>query len=185
MAGGLSKSEASGPRFHVETVHVTVPRKSDCEFRVLLENEDFSKPTGFQPDVELWMPALAPSPKLLHRQSWDAYNWYEFCRRYNLELDGKSDACEWLRGFACRQQLTLTYVQGNAERNVAVAVKRYLERLECRRRWDAGWIIGGYVAPLRQEIEAVGGLWFASHKVWTMPDGSSWRHIQSMLPGDF
>jgi hypothetical protein len=81
--------------------------------------------------------------------------------------------------------LTLTYQRGDARRNVAVAVKQHLEELECRRRYAAGWIIGGLTWPVREEIVRSGGLWFGRHKAWTMPDQVSWKYIQSLLPGDF
>ena len=67
----------------------------------------------------------------------------------------------------------------------ADGMKRHLEQLECQDRWKAGLMIGGYVYPVRDEIKQAGGLWFAPHKTWMMPDRESWRYIQSLLPGDF
>jgi hypothetical protein len=79
----------------------------------------------------------------------------------------------------------VAYVEGSSDRNVAIAVKRHLEHLECKRQWKAGSIVGGYTFPVREEILRRGGLWFARHKAWMMPDHESWKYIQSLLPGDF
>lgn len=164
--------------FRIEIVHAS-NAKVDCgDVRVAFEA---TKPTC----VDLWLPSLAPSDELWHQFSCDDYEWHEFCRRYRLELDQKPSECERLRSLASEYRLTLTYQTGDCRHNVAIALKQHLEHLECKRRYDAGWIIGGLTWPVQKAIERRGGLWFARHKVWMMPDYESWKHIHSLLPGDF
>lgn len=60
-----------------------------------------------------------------------------------------------------------------------------LDEPEAIRRYEAGWIVGGYTHPIQAAILRQGGLWLRRHRVWTMPDRDSWILIRSLLPGDF
>jgi uncharacterized protein YeaO (DUF488 family) len=165
-------------RFCIDIVHASAAKVGRDNVRVAFEA---TKPTC----VDLWLPSLAPTDELWQQFSCDDYEWHEFCRRYRLELDQKPSECERLRSAACDCRLTLTYLSGDCRHNVAIAMKQHLQHLECKRRYDAGWIIGGLTWPVREEIERCGGLWFDRHKVWMMPDQKSWKYIHSLLPGDF
>ena len=158
----------------------------DNAFCVEVEHVDAREPRA----DEVWLAVespneFAPSEGLLRWFGYEAENWYEFRRRYHRELEKQSVRCERLHESACRSRLVLTYCHGNAQRNIALALKQYLEILECHRRWQAGWIIGGYNFPVREEIHALGGLWFAQHKAYVMPSRTTWQAIQNLLPGDF
>lgn len=171
--------------FHVTVCHAAEARRTPEEIRILVEP---SGPPAFDLqalDIDMWMPSLAPSQALLQWYAHDGKKWYEYYRRYNRELNEQFEDCERVRALACKFPLTLVYLEGERACNFAVLLKQHLERLECFRRWDAGWMIGGYTAPLRTEIVARGGLWFAGHKVWVMPDRESWQAVRSQLPGDF
>lgn len=164
--------------FQIETIHAGTAKIGCGDVRVSFEA---TRPTC----VDVWLPSLAPSDELWQQFSCDDDEWHEFCRRYRLELERKPNCCERLRSLACECRLTLTYLAGDCRHNVAIAMKQHLEHLECKRRYDAGWIIGGLTWPVREEIECRGGLWFARHKAWMMPDRKSWEYIHSLLPGDF
>ena len=170
-----------GPQEHwicIEIAHASAAGVGRGEVRVAIE--------GDRPDdVDLWLPVLRPSRAVWQQFSCDDYQWHEFCRRYRLELDQKPGECERLRSVAYGCRLALTYLSGDCRHNIAIALKQHLEHLECKRRYAAGWIIGGLTWPVRAEIERCGGLWFARHKVWMMPDHESWKYIHSLLPGDF
>lgn len=170
--------EQREPRFCIGIIHASAAKCGRDKARVAFEA---TKPTC----VDLWLPSLAPSDELWQRFSCDNYEWHEFCRRYRLELDQKPGECERLRSVACDCRLTLTYLAGDSQHNIAIAIKQHLEHLECKRRYEAGWIIGGLAWPVREEIERCGGLWFARHRVWMMPGHRSWKYIHSLLPGDF
>lgn len=170
--------EHQGHGFRVETIHANEANVECREIRVAFE--------PVKPDsVDLWLPSLAPSDALWPQFSCDDHAWHEFCRRYRLELEQKPSECERLRSLACECGLVLTYQTGDCRHNIAIAAKQHLEHLECKRRYNAGWIIGGLTWPVRDAIEARGGLWFPRHKAWTMPDYQSWKYIHSLLPGDF
>lgn len=170
--------ESDRNRFHAEiAAQHSADARTDA-LRVAIEAPPCRK-------GELWLPSLAPSNEVRRHFSCEAFQWYEFCRRYRRELAQRERMCEHLRWLACKRPLCLVYAQGDEQHNVAIAMKQHLEELECRHRYQAGWIIGGHTWPLRKEIVSNGGLWFARHKAWTMPDEASWRTILSLLPGDF
>lgn len=145
----------------------------------------FEQTTLADSHIDLHLPALGPSRQLWSWYSGKESNWYEFVRKYHLELEEHPRDIQSLRGLACELTLTLVYVAGDAERNVAVAARHCLEYLECRRRYAAGWMIGGLTYPVRKQIEELGGLWYGKHKVWVMPSSHACKCIRSLLPGDF
>jgi uncharacterized protein YeaO (DUF488 family) len=129
--------------------------------------------------LDRYFPMLAPSRSLVQWLADDPDRLDEFARRYRRELQDQPAPCETLRRLAWDAPLTLTYREGLAGRHGALALQRHLEQLECFRRWDQGWMIGGEVNALRDEIERHGGLWLARHKVWMMPDQASWQRVQA------
>ncbi len=164
--------------FHLDIVHTSDAARGRVAVCIALE-------VNPPDDMALWLPSLAPSGAAWKRFSCDDHEWFDFCRLYQFELQKRKCQCERLRSLAHKRSLALTYQAGDATHNVAVAMKQHLELLECERRYDAGWIIGGLTWPVRDEIVRCGGLWFARHKAWTMPNRASWKYIHSLLPGDF
>lgn len=171
--------------FRIEVAHANSPRAAEAGVRVSLHAETTSDVYRQPFDVDLWMPQLAPPPDLFNAFQAGFCDWYEFQRRFANQLESSADDCEQLRHLACESGLVLLRNSENTEHNVAVAMKHHLEQLECRRRWNLGLIVGGYLYPLRDEVVHSGGLWFARHKAWVMPDRQAWDYIQSLLPGDF
>lgn len=114
-----------------------------------------------------------------------SFDWYDFSHRCRLEFARHLSTCEWLAETARSSTLWLTYSRRKSIQHGARELKRHLELLEAHRRYDRGWMIGGYTLPVRAEIERLGGLWLGKHKTWTMPDRASWLHVLSLLPGDF
>ncbi|MBD3673911.1 MAG: DUF488 family protein [Planctomycetaceae bacterium] len=134
---------------------------------------------------DVWRPELAPDPGLQASYENGVIDWHEFVRRYTRELRLSLEYCEHLRALACDPGLVFVSSATDIERCAEAALAQHLERLECEHRWSQGLMIGGYVYPVREEIMQAGGLWFARHKAWMMPDREAWLHIQSQLPGDF
>ncbi len=103
-------------------------------------------------DLDAWIPSLAPSSTLLESFSDDAAMWLEFCRRYRRELNQQHDTCERLRRIACQRRLVLVHGGDDREHKVALALKEHLRLLECQRRWNEGWVVGGHTFPIRHQI---------------------------------
>ena len=171
--------------FQVEVVNLNDAGNGDEQVRVAFEQcpEPEREPEANL--IDLWVPAIAPTSALLGWFNNDEVKWHEFERRYRRELLKVPTQCERLRSLACTTMLTLIYMYGSAGRNAAIVLKKHLIELECQRRWDAGWMVGGHTSPVRNEIEQCGGLWFGWHKAWMMPDRESCDYIRSLLPGDF
>lgn len=130
-------------------------------------------------------PPITPSSPLVQWFGFGPGKWYEFCRRYRLELERQPQECERLLRVAREQSLLLCYELGDARHNIALALRQHLIHLECCHRWEAGLMIGGHAKPLKEEIARAGGLWFPRHKAWMMPDRATWQRIHDLLPGDF
>lgn len=128
---------------------------------------------------------IAPSDDLRKWFGHDAEKWHEFRRRYRTELLEHHDICGRLAEHACRQTVELLFAARDEQHNNAVVLAEYLQELECQRRWNEGWIVGGHTSPVKVALREAGGLWYMRHRVWTMPDRASWEYAQSLLPGEF
>lgn len=149
-----------------------------CGFQVFVDRAIGMNEKPFAP--------VQPSDEL--RAWWKAdpqARWDEFYRRYQRELEHQPGLCEQLRQRASTERVILVYAFGTPCENVAVPLKRHLEDLECRLRWQNGWMIGGHTAGVRDAIIRRGGIYYSRHKVWMMPSEEDTRVIRSILPGDF
>ena len=170
--------------FQIEVLEAWATSPDDQHFRVsVVACHQSSSPQIATPDGRL--PELSPSRELSEAYADGRADRHEFLRRYLRELEHHSEQCEWLRSKAGHRGLALMVDDDDASRCAAYGMKRHMEHLECQHRWKAGLMIGGYVYPVREKIRQAGGLWFARHKTWMMPDRESWQYIQSLLPGDF
>lgn len=134
--------------------------------------------------IDEWLTTLVPSREL---REWckTSNSWYDFERRYRLELAGRQVECDRLAEIARNQILWLVASSCDFMQRGIAALKWHLENSEAKRRYQAGWIIGGYATPVCEVIHRLGGLWLSRHKAWTLPDRESWEHVQSLLPEDF
>jgi uncharacterized protein YeaO (DUF488 family) len=132
-----------------------------------------------------WLPELAPPADLHGRFDDGSMDWHEFSRRYSRQLREHSDRCQQVREFANGRGVAVLSHSGDSQFTVESAFAAHLRQLECEDRWNRGLMIGGYVVALRDQIVKAGGLYYARHKAWMMPDEATWRQIQSQLPGDF
>ena len=171
--------------FQVEVANVNDSGNRDQQVRVAFEQCHAAERMPEADLIDHWLPAIAPSSTLLDWFNYDEEKWHEFERRYRRELRNVPTQCERLRELAFTTTLTLIYMNGSARRNAAIVLKKHLIELECQRRWNVGWMVGGHTSPVRNEIEQCGGLWFGWHKAWMMPDRESCDYIRSLLPGDF
>ena len=178
-------NETRSATFRIKVAHVDSARVHSDDLRVCFEADPVADGVRTLPDVDVWQPSLIPDPSLLREFSTRGCEWYEFSRRYSIQLQSRSEDCERLRLLAWKVRLVLLHRGHDPHRNVAVAMKQHLEQLECQHRWKAGLMVGGYLYPLRSEVIRSGGLWFDRHKAWMLPDREAWNHIQSLLPGDF
>ena len=89
-------------------------------------------PRGMTKDalrMEAWLKDVAPSPALRQWFGHDPTKWEEFQRRYLREIDAHPDACRPLLEAARRGTLTLIYSARDPERNSAIVLRAYLEKL--------------------------------------------------------
>ncbi len=78
--------------------------------------------------LDEWIKDIAPSTEL--RKWFDHIDerFPEFSKRYQAELDSKSDELKRLRKIAEKHQLTLLYSAKNVEFNQAVVLSNYLNK---------------------------------------------------------
>ena len=190
MASGKSGAEMSSINqsswFRVETGIPLHPSDNQDLVRVstaLDPPHSVRKPDDEEYDV--WLPQLAPQVALQVMYEQEEIDCHELARRYRRDLSRSPEQCERLRAMACDPGVILVNIAHPTQSCCATALSRHLADLECKRRWSEGLMIGGYVYPIRQEVMRAGGLWFARHKAWMMPNREAWQSIQSQLPGDF
>jgi len=81
--------------------------------------------------VAEWLKDAAPSTELRRSFGHDPDRWAEFCRRYFAELDAKPEVLAPIREALARGEVTLVYAARDRVRNNAVALKAYLEGMNC------------------------------------------------------
>jgi len=79
--------------------------------------------------LEAWIKEVAPSNALRQWYQHDPEKWDEFRDRYFKELDSVPDSIEKLLTLAKTGDVTLLFGSKELERNNAVALKEYLEKL--------------------------------------------------------
>ena len=102
------------------------PSKEDG-FRILVER---LWPRGITKDraaVDLWLKEVAPSPELRKWFAHDPAKWEEFRRRYEKELEKKTDEIQLLVNKSREGTVTLVYAAQDQEHNSALILKQHLE----------------------------------------------------------
>jgi uncharacterized protein YeaO (DUF488 family) len=102
------------------------PTKDDG-FRILVER---LWPRGLSKDraaVDLWLKEVAPSPELRKWFAHDPAKWEEFRRRYEKELEKKTDEIHLLLGKSRHGTVTLVYAAHDQEHNSALILQQHLE----------------------------------------------------------
>jgi uncharacterized protein YeaO (DUF488 family) len=103
------------------------PAKSDGR-RILV---DRVWPRGIAKDVlqiDAWLKDLAPSTELRKWFGHDPAKWDEFKKRYDRELEQRSEALEELLETARAGPITLVFSAKDTKHNNAVALREHLER---------------------------------------------------------
>jgi len=78
--------------------------------------------------IDEWARDLAPSTELRAWFGHDPGRFDEFCRRYMLELEGRTERLRDLRRIARQSRLTLVYAARDREHNDAIVLARVLRR---------------------------------------------------------
>ena len=102
------------------------PSKEDG-FRILVER---LWPRGMSKDraaVDLWLKEVAPSPELRKWFAHDPAKWEEFRRRYEKELEKKTNEIHLLPNKSREGTVTLVYAAHDQEHNSALILKQHLE----------------------------------------------------------
>lgn len=89
-------------------------------------------PRGLSKDrakIDLWAKELAPSTVLRRWFHSDVGSWGEFKGRYNKELSANQEAAADLRKRIGSKKATFLFAVKDAERNHAVLLKAFLEKL--------------------------------------------------------
>ncbi len=79
-----------------------------------------------QVGAELWMKDAAPSTALRQWFGHDRARWAEFKTRYFAELDGQTEAIDFLTRLVKEKPIVLLYSAHDTECNQAVALREYL-----------------------------------------------------------
>lgn len=104
------------------------PAKTDGK-RILVER---LWPRGVTKDdarLHDWFKEIAPSPALRKWYGHEPEKWPEFQKRYRKELDGSQDALSRLAALCARGTVTFIYAARDEDRNSAVVLKSYLEKM--------------------------------------------------------
>lgn len=104
------------------------PSKRDG-LRILVER---LWPRGVSKDraaIDLWLKDLAPSTELRKWFSHDSEKWGEFRQRYWSELEQRGDLLVLLKHRTTEGTVTFVYAAHDEERNSALALKEFLEKL--------------------------------------------------------
>ena len=76
--------------------------------------------------LTLWLKDIAPSDELRKWFGHEPARWAEFRKRYAVELDGKGEAVNELRGLLRKGRVTLLYGAHDEAHNNAVALAGYM-----------------------------------------------------------
>lgn len=116
-------------RLQIRTKRIYEPPSKEDGLRYLV---DRLWPRGLKKEdcrLDGWLKEFAPSASLRRYFGHEPARWEEFQRRYERELDQRSDACQELVRQARKRPVTLLYAARDAEHNNAVVLQTYLERL--------------------------------------------------------
>ena len=80
--------------------------------------------------LEEWNKEIAPSTELRKWFDHQEERFAEFSKRYEAELDLKTDEIKRMRSIAEEQQITLLYSAKNPEYNQAHVLKNYLNKIQ-------------------------------------------------------
>lgn len=80
--------------------------------------------------LEEWNKEIAPSTELRKWFDHQEERFAEFSKRYEAELDLKTDDINRMRSIAEEEQLTLLYSAKNPECNQALVLKNYLNKIQ-------------------------------------------------------
>lgn len=91
-------------------------------------------PRGLSKDgakIDYWAREISPSTELRRWYGHDPEKWTEFKSRYFAELDANPDGVEALLRNMAAPTTTFVYSSKEARLNNAVALKEYVESMEC------------------------------------------------------
>jgi uncharacterized protein YeaO (DUF488 family) len=100
----------------------------DDGFRVLVEPVWPQKANREQTVLDVWFRELAPSPGLYSRYVHNQLPWEEFVVRYHSELDRCHGYFRDLQAYNHEGGLTIMHGSRDQERNIAMAVKMFMEK---------------------------------------------------------
>ena len=78
--------------------------------------------------IDHWAKEVSPSPELRKWYGHDVEKWDEFRRRYEAELDQKTDLLDDLKKRVKEGPVTFVYAARDEEHNSAMVLKEFLER---------------------------------------------------------
>ncbi len=112
----------------IQTKRVYEPRQRGDGTRLLVER---LWPRGIKKEelhAKSWLKEVAPSDELRRWFNHDPKKWIAFKRRYDAELDKKSETWKPILKAARKGSVTFLYSARDTEHNNAVALKAYLEK---------------------------------------------------------
>lgn len=79
--------------------------------------------------IDLWLKDCSPSPELRKWYGHDPAKWPIFRKRYWAELEEQGDVLVLLKYVSQEKTVTFVYAASDEERNSAVVLKEFLEKL--------------------------------------------------------
>jgi uncharacterized protein YeaO (DUF488 family) len=104
------------------------PAKGDGH-RVLVDRLWPRGLTKREAQIDEWLKEIAPSTALRKWYKHDPDKWKEFKKKYAVELDERRQQLGKLAGEARKRTVTFLFSARDIERNNAVALREYIEKL--------------------------------------------------------
>lgn len=114
----------------IKVKSIFAPVTDDDGFRVFVDPVWPRKASREKTVLDVWFRDLAPSPELYLLYAGDKLEWEDFVARYHSELAWQRDYFADLQAHNNNGGLTILHGSHNNDRNIAVALKMFLDRAD-------------------------------------------------------
>ncbi len=122
----------------IKVKNILLPVSDDDGFRVFADPVWPRKVSREKTVIDVWFRDLSPSPDLYAQYMNNQLAWEEFLSRYHGELAWHRDYFRDLQAHNHNGGLTILHGSKNEDRNIAVALKMFLEQDDTAPRGAAG-----------------------------------------------
>lgn len=114
----------------IKVKSIFAPVTDDDGFRVFVDPIWPRRASREKTDLDVWFRDLAPSPDLYQLYASNLLKWEEFVARYHSELAWQRDYFTDLQAHNHNGGLTILHGSRNDDRNIAIALKMFLDHAE-------------------------------------------------------